>query len=70
MGEETTISNYDDILNEIKSDALYIKFNLLTHPEKMIVKNELTELLSSLNLYEQVMEVLRDFQGLWTTLVR
>jgi hypothetical protein len=36
----------------------------------MIVENELTEMLSSLNLYEQVMEVMRDFQGLWTTLVQ
>jgi hypothetical protein len=42
----------------------------LTHPEKMIVENELTELLSSLNLYEQVIEVMRDFQTLWVTLVQ
>lgn len=49
-GEETIISNYDKILETIKTDVVYIKFNLLTHPEKMIVENELTELLSSLNL--------------------
>lgn len=62
------IDNYDQIISAIKTDSNQIRSKLLRNKEKMIIENELSELLSNINLYEQVIEVLRDFQELWLLL--
>lgn len=55
-------------MEAIRYDSFQIKTTLLQDREKVIIENELNELLSSLNLYEQVIECLRDFQELWKLL--
>jgi len=44
---------------------MYIKMNLLQNKEKMIIEVELNELVINLNNYNNVFQVLKDYQDLW-----